>query len=166
MTGAAAEIKSKREEPENHVARWERRRRCLPASARLPARKMPAPRGGSAAGAAALMVGTEQRVKADEHDRPHVRLPVLPLALWWAVPTDVHSRCSIATSVPVAFSAQKHSIKGHLVVHSERSRFRLKPSRARRTRIVRVLRAHMPDRCLLSLDCRQSVAYQQWRCSS
>jgi hypothetical protein len=55
MTAAAAEIKSTREEPENHVPRRERRRRCLPASARLPARKMPAPRGGSAAGAAALM---------------------------------------------------------------------------------------------------------------
>jgi hypothetical protein len=106
MTAAAAEIKSTREEPENHVARRERRRRCLPASARLPARKMPAPRGGSAAGAAALMVGTEQWAKADEHDRPHVRLPVLPLALGGPVPTDVHSRSSIATSDPVAFSAQ------------------------------------------------------------
>jgi hypothetical protein len=51
-------------------------------------------------------VGTEQWVKADEHDRPHVRLPVLPLALGGSVPTDVHSRSSIATSDPVAFSAQ------------------------------------------------------------
>jgi hypothetical protein len=49
-------------------------------------------------------------VEADEHDRLQVRLG-FRTRTWWGVPTDLHSQSFIATSDPVVFWAQSHSIK-------------------------------------------------------
>ena len=59
-------------EEQSGRADWrERRRQCLAASARPPARRALSPRDEGAADAAATMAGTEQGGQADKHDDLH-----------------------------------------------------------------------------------------------
>jgi hypothetical protein len=104
------------------------------ASARFPARKTPSPRGGGAAGAAALMAGTEQVLKqmnmTDGTSDP-----------------GSHSHLVGRTNRPALAVFYSNFRSGRILgakpfdqvdrpaVHSESSRFRVKPSCGRRTRI-------------------------------